>query len=312
MAQNMIRSMTGYGRGEAAGNLRTVTAEIRAVNHRYCEISVRMPSKFTFAEEPVRAAVRAGAQRGKIDVTVSETGAAGEDTLVSVNAGAAKQYFQGLRELQRLCDVTGDIELSLLAGLPDVFCQNRAEADEEALSALILAAVRSAILRFDEMRLAEGEALRADLLRRLAKVSAIVEQISARAPEVQQLYVEKLRERIRLLTEKSVDTEQLEQRLAMEIAVFADKASVDEELVRLASHTAQFQGMIAGSAGEDVVAAANGGFEPVGKKLDFLVQEMNREANTIGSKANDLLITDLMIDLKSEIENIREQVQNIC
>jgi len=303
--------MTGYGRGEAADGLRTVTAEIRAVNHRYCEISTRLPSKYAFAEETVRAAVRAGAQRGKIDVSVLVVSSAEEDVSVSLNAAAAKQYFQSLRELQRLYDVTGEIELSLLASLPDVLRQGRAEMDEDTLRALILEAVRIALLRLDEMRCAEGEALGADLARRLEAVSALAGSIAGRAPEVQRLYAEKLRERVSQLTEKTADPAMLEQRLAMEIAVFADKASIEEELVRLSSHTTQFLKLI-GASGAPRPAADGGTFEPVGKKLDFLVQEMNREANTIGSKANDLRITDLMIDLKTEIENIREQVQNIC
>ena len=297
----MIKSMTGYGRGEAAGGGRTVTIEIKSVNHRYCDVAVRLPGRCGFAEDPVKQLVKQRAGRGKIDVSIGFMSSNEDDMPVSLNAAIARQYYMGLRELQKLFDTSGDVTLSLLANMPDVLRQERPKADEEAILAIILEAVENALQAFDEMRDAEGRGLKADLENRLDEIVAISKKIEERAPDVRDLHAQKLKERIAALVEKPDDA-MLESRLAMEIAIFADKASIDEEIVRLASHVDQFRGSIKNGNGE----------QPIGKKLDFIVQEMNREANTIGSKANDLRITDLMIELKSAIENIREQVQNIA
>jgi len=299
----MIKSMTGYGRGERTDGLRVATAEIRAVNHRYCEVSVKIPGRYGFAEDAVRSAVRKSAMRGKIDVLVMFASAEESDALVQLNAATAKQYFMSLRELQRQFDVTGDISLEMLAMMPDVLKPGRPELDEDAVRALILGAVTDALAGLSAMRASEGANLKQDILQRLAQIDAIADEIKARAPEVQTNYAAKLRERVTALLDRPGDAEAIEQRLALEIVVFADKASVDEELVRLASHTAQLTEILAADGDQGEAA--------VGKKLDFLVQELNREANTIGAKANDLKITDLVIALKNEIENIREQVQNI-
>ncbi|MDR1796257.1 MAG: YicC family protein [Clostridiales Family XIII bacterium] len=297
----MIKSMTGFGRGEAQDGLRAVTVEIRAVNHRYCEVSAKLPPKYAFAEDAVKAAVRACAQRGKVDVLVNVFSAAEEDVSVQVNAGAAKQYYQSLRELARQFDLAEDVPLALLAQMPDVIRQGKPGFDEDALASLILAAAEGALQEFCAMREAEGASLAADLEGRLAELEGLCAEIAERAPEAQEHHLAKMRERIAQMAEKVVDQNLLDQRIALEVAVFADKAGIDEELVRLTSHIAQFRGIL-----------ASDGREPVGKRLDFLVQEMNREANTIGSKANDLLITEKMIALKTGVENIREQVQNIC
>jgi uncharacterized protein (TIGR00255 family) len=293
--------MTGYGRGDASDGQRTVTTEIRAVNHRYCEITVKMPSKYAFAEEAVKSAVRARAQRGKIDVTILVQSTAEEDVAVVLNAAAAKQYYRSMRELARQFDIEEDVPLELLAQMPEVLRQGRADIDEDAVRTLLLSATDAALSAFDAMRAAEGAALADDLSARLDDLADVAAAVEARAPEVQAAYAAKLPARIEQLLEKPVDRDLLDQRLAIEIASFADKASIEEELVRFASHIAQFRGIL-----------ALGGAEPVGKRLDFLVQEMNREANTIGSKANDLLITDYVIRLKTGVENVREQVQNIC
>jgi uncharacterized protein (TIGR00255 family) len=293
--------MTGYGRGECADGVRTATAEIRAVNHRYCEVSVKTPGKYAFAEDAVKTAVKNAARRGKIDVTINVVSTAPEDASVVFNPAAAKQYFSSLRELQDHFDVEGAITLDLLASMPDVLRPGRPDIDEDKVRGIMVGAAAAALAAFDEMRRAEGRSLADDMTRRLDGLAAAVEEIRARAPEVQQSYAARLRERIRNLAERPVEGDVFEQRVAMEIAIFADKASIDEEIVRLLSHAAQFRGILAGD-----------GEEPVGKKLDFLVQEMNREANTIGAKANDLKITDRMIELKNGIENIREQVQNVC
>ena len=298
----MIRSMTGYGRAETTSIGRTISAEIRSVNHRYCEVSVRLHGRLGFAEDAVRHLVKSRAGRGKIDVTIFFNSTNEEDALVTLNTAVAKQYFTGLRELQKTFDTTGEISLELLASMPDVLRQERPQTGEEAILELILEATETALGSFDEMRDAEGGELKADLEKRLDTLADITKTIGSRAPEVRELHTAKQKERVSALLDKTVSDAIVEQRLATEIAVFADKASIDEELVRLASHIEQFRKTIQNSAVS----------EPVGKKLDFIVQEMNREANTIGSKANDLHITELMIELKNGIENIREQVQNIA
>ena len=300
--KNMIRSMTGYGQSEAVCGGRSAAVEIKSVNHRYCEISVRIPGRYSFVEEDIRKYVKNRAARGKIDVLISFTSANEEDALVTLNTAVAKQYFAGLRELQKTFDTTGDISIDLLASLPDVLRQERPQTDETAIRALLLEATESAFDAFDQMRIAEGSELQADLEKRLNSLVNIANSIGKRAPEVREHHMARLRERIAEIADMPADEALIEQRLALEIAIFADKSSIDEELVRLASHIEQFKTTI-------IDNKANG---PVGKKLDFIIQEMNREANTIGSKANDIRITDLMIELKNEIENIREQVQNIA
>jgi uncharacterized protein (TIGR00255 family) len=274
---------------------------MRSVNHRYCEVTVKMPSKYGFAEEAVRQSVKAAAGRGKIDVSISLVSTADEDTGVILGEAAAKQYIDNLRLLQEKFGVGGEITVGLLAGLPDVLKQGHQDLDADAISLVILSAVSEALESFDAMRGKEGASLAQNISGKLDAIDELHRKIAARAPEVQVIYADKLRDRIAALSDLPGDDAVLQQRIAIEIAAFADKAGIDEELVRLASHVSQFRGILA--------ARENA---PVGKKLDFIVQEMNREANTIGSKANDLHITDLMIELKNEIENIREQVQNIC
>jgi uncharacterized protein (TIGR00255 family) len=293
--------MTGYGRGEFAEGPRAATCEIRSVNHRYCEVVVKMPAKFGFAEDAVRQAVKTAAGRGKVDVSISLVSTAEEDTGVILNEAAAKQYIDNLRALQQKYGLNGEITVDLLAGLPDVLKQGRSDLDADAITAVILGAVSAALDGFCAMREKEGASLSKNIVDKLDALEEGRLQIETRAPEVQAIYADKLRERIAALANLPGDDAVLQQRIAVEIAAFADKASVDEELVRLASHIGQFRGILASKENA-----------PVGKKLDFIVQEMNREVNTIGSKANDLHITDRMIELKNEIENIREQVQNIC
>ena len=296
----MIKSMTGYGRGEAYADGRTATAEIKSVNHRYCEVSVRLPGRCSFAEDAIKQLVKTYANRGKIDVNIGFTSTNEEDTQVTLNTAVARQYFSGLRELQKNFDTTGDITIELLASMPEVLRQERPQADEDAIRAIILQAVTAALETFNEMRLSEGDELKADIETRLDELFRVTKIIEKRAPEVREAHGVKIKERITALLEKPDDAV-LEQRLALEIILFADKSSIDEELVRLMSHIEQFR---------DAIKNGNGK-EPVGKKLDFIVQEMIREVNTIGSKANDLRITDHVIELKNGIENIREQVQNI-
>jgi uncharacterized protein (TIGR00255 family) len=297
----MIKSMTGYGRGEAALGGRTASVEIKSVNHRYCEITVRIPGRYTFAEDAVKQLVKRRANRGKIDVSVGFISTNEEDALVSLNTAIARQYFLGLRDLQKAFDTTGEISIDLLASMPDVLRQERPQMNEDDIKSLILDATEAALDDYDEMRAAEGSGLSVDIEKRLMTLEKIIYNIGKRAPDVRESHKTRLKERIATLVEKPDDS-MMEQRLAIEIALFADKSSIDEELVRLASHIDQFGKAIKNGNGD----------EPVGKKLDFIVQEMNREANTIASKANDIRITDLMIELKNGIENIREQVQNIA
>jgi len=298
----MIKSMTGYGRAEINSDGRAVSVEIRSVNHRYSEVSIRHQGRCGFAEDAVRQLVKNRTGRGKVDVTVFFASTNEEDAAVTLNTAAARQYFTGLRELQKTFDTTGEISLDLLASMPEVLRHDRHQSGEDAILAIILETTESALASFDEMRSAEGAELQADLEKRIDVLADITSEIGERAPEVRAIHAAKLKDRIAVMLDKSIDVELLEQRLAMEIAVFADKAGIDEELVRLASHFEQFRNTIKNK--NDSL--------PVGKKLDFIVQEMNREANTIGSKANDLHITELMIELKNGIESIREQVQNIA
>lgn len=293
----MIKSMTGFGRGEYSDGKRNVIAEIRTVNHRYADINIKMPKRYSFAEEKIRALVRGKVKRGKAEVSVMVENITEDDMLIKLNALAAKQYMDNLAELKDAYQLAGDIDLKLLAGMPDVMKSVPDVANEDEVIEVVCEAVRLATDNLDEMRLAEGGKLAEDLAMRGRLVRDLVRKIEVRAPLVVKDYVEKLNNRMQeLLGDASIIPEE---RILAETAVFADKSNITEELVRLDSHMKQLA---------DILSASS---DPVGKKLDFLVQEMNREANTIGSKANDLEITSLMLETKSEIEKIREQVQNI-
>jgi uncharacterized protein (TIGR00255 family) len=296
----MIKSMTGFGRGEAADGVRQVSVEIRAVNHRYGEIAVKLPRRYAFAEDAVKRAVRAGVSRGKIDVTVNVLSSSEGDAAVVVNAAAAAQYVKGLRELEESFGLTGGISLGLLAGLPDVFRPGTGDIDEEAAIAVLTAATEAAVESLNGMRAAEGAKLAEDIAARAGAIERAASGIGALTGELTLTYAEKFRTRIAEILEKSGGAELSEDRIAAEAALYADKSDVTEEIVRLRSHLEQLGSFLA----EDAAP-------PVGKKLDFLVQEMNREANTIGSKASDLEVTRLMLSIKNEVEKIREQVQNI-
>ncbi len=293
----MIKSMTGFGRGEYSDGKRSITAEIKTVNHRYSDINVKMPKRYSFAEERVKAIARSRIKRGKAEVSIIVENLTEEDMTVKLNATVAGQYISNLRELQSMYDIDGKIDIALIASLPDVMKAVPDVEDEESVCTAVEKAVADAAASLDEMRIAEGEKLSEDLKMRGGLVRDIVKKIDERAPMVVKDYTEKLYARIRELVEDSVAVP--EERILTEAAIFADKSNITEELVRLDSHMKQLGDILAGSK------------DPVGKKLDFLVQEMNREANTIGSKSNDLEITSLMLEAKSEIEKIREQVQNI-
>lgn len=295
----MVKSMTGYGRGIYSDEQRSITVEIKAVNHRYCDISVKMPRRYSFAEEKIKAAAKEVLMRGKIEIGVSIDNFGKSETDVNLNLDAAKRYYDAFTELGQNFNLSGDgqISLSLLAGMTDVLMTVPAAEDEEEFVRELMTALGEALTGISEMRAVEGEKLAADILKRAAIMENTKNAIAERAPKIEVEYKERLHTRINELLDGSVEIS--EERLALEAAVFADKSNITEELVRLGSHIDQLRSFI------------NSEEEAVGKKIDFLVQEMNREANTIGSKANDMEITSRMLELKAEIEKIREQVQNI-
>ncbi|WP_455052550.1 YicC/YloC family endoribonuclease [Mogibacterium sp.] len=295
----MVRSMTGYGRGIYSDNQRSITVEVKAVNHRYCDITVKMPRKYSFAEEKIKAATKEVMRRGKIEIGVSIDNFGKSETDVNLNLEVAKRYYDALTRLGQSFELSGDgqVPLSLLAGMTDVLTTVPAADDEEEFTRELMAALKEALEGISAMRTVEGEKLALDILKRADIIENTKNLIAERAPKIEREYKEKLKARITELLDGSVEVP--EDRLALEAAIFADKANITEEIVRLGSHIDQLRTFI------------NGDEETVGKKIDFLVQEMNREANTIGSKSNDMDITSWMLDLKAEIEKMREQVQNI-
>ena len=293
----MIKSMTGFGRGEYSDGKRNVIAEIKTVNHRYADITVKMPKRYSFAEEKIKGIIKEHMKRGKADVSIIVENLTEGDISITLNTPVADQYIARLKELKESYGLTGDIDIDLVSSMPDVLKVIPSVADEEEVSASICKAVELATANLDEMRTREGEKLAKDLLKRGETIKEIVSKISERAPKVAIEYRDKMYERIQELLDDKVEVP--EERILVEAAIFADKASITEELVRLDSHMDQLRLFLTEGSGA------------IGKKLDFLVQEMNRETNTIGSKANDLEITSLMLEAKSEIEKIREQVQNI-
>lgn len=275
----MIRSMTGFGRGEYSDGKRNVICEIRTVNHRYADISVKMPKRYSFAEEKIKALIKERVRRGKVEVSIIVENLTEGDITIRLNSPVAQQYIENLKELKERYGLTGEIDLKLVSSMPDVLKAIPDVEDEEEVTAVICESVKAAVSRLDEMRTTEGAKLAEDLLMRGELIREIVKKIEKRAPLVAEEYREKLEARIRELVEDKVDIPA--DRILVEAAVFADKANITEELVRLDSHMIQLKAFLTES-----------GEGTVGKKLDFLVQEMNREANTIGSKANDLEITD--------------------
>ncbi len=293
----MLRSMTGYGRARETRNGRDLTVEVRSVNNRYLDISVKLPRAYIFAEDRVKAAVQKAIPRGKVDVFISVDALGAEETAVAVNEPLARSYMDALARLGELGKgaVCPEYCVTDLARLPDVLTVTKAEEDLEALAADIAAVLEQALAAHAAMRGREGEKLHEDLTGRLATVERLVGEVEKRSPQVVAEYREKLTARMQeVLQSVAID----EGRILTEAAIFADKVAVDEETVRLRSHISQFREMLESG-------------ESVGRKLDFLLQEMNREANTIGSKGNDLATARMVVDLKAELEKIREQVQNI-
>ncbi|MCR4709953.1 MAG: YicC family protein [Clostridiales bacterium] len=296
----MIRSMTGFGRGEYSDEISKVTVEIRSVNHRYLDIYVKMPRRYSFAEETIKSAIKERLHRGKVEVSVSVDNVGKSDSDVRLDKELAARYYSVLSELKDSFDFGDDsrVSLSLLSKMPDVIVTTPAAEDEEAMVKRLLGATSRALDDFCSMREAEGEKLAADLSSRADTIQEIRDRIDKRAPEIEKEYAAKFKARVEEILGGVYEVP--EERIALEAAIFADKANITEELVRLGSHISQLRKFL-----------KSDGREAVGKKIDFLIQEMNREANTIGSKSNDREITSNMLDLKAEIEKVREQVQNI-
>lgn len=289
--------MTGYGRARETRNGRDITVEVRSVNNRYLDCAVKMPRAYIFAEDAIRTAVQKTASRGKVDVFISVDSLGAEESVVKVNEPLAVQYLMAMNRLVELGSgyVKDSEYASNLARLPDVLTVTKAEEDLETIAEDLKAVLAEALRQYDTMRQVEGEKLAEDIGARLDTIEAITAQVEERSPQTVVAYREKLMVRMKeVLQSTAID----ETRILTEAAIFADKVAVDEETVRLRSHLAQLREMLQSSV-------------PVGRKLDFLIQEVNRESNTIGSKCTDLTIAKWVVDLKAEIEKIREQVQNI-
>lgn len=291
----MIKSMTGYGRGEAALHGRTITVELRAVNNRYLDCSVKMPRIYIFAEDQIKSRVQAGVTRGKVDVFVSIDSSGADQGTIAVNRPVADGYYAALTQLRDIYQLRDDISVSLLSRFPDVFLVEKPAEDLEEVAADICAVLDEAVQDFNAMRQREGERLEADIRSRAQTIAELIGKVEERSPQTVAEYRARLEGK---MAEVLANTQLDEGRILTEAAIFADKVAVDEETVRLRSHLAQLDQML-----------TKGG--PVGRKLDFLIQEFNREANTIGSKCSDIEIARYVVDIKAEIEKMREQVQNI-
>ena len=291
----MIKSMTGYGRCVEMLNGREFTVEIRSVNNRYLDCSVRLPRILSFGEDAVKQAVKASVSRGKVDVFITVRSEAGDEVQVSINKNVLEGYLDAMRQMVTEFGVTDDISVSTVSRLPDVFVLEKPQVDEEQLLADLMSVVAKALESYDAMRTAEGEALDRDLRSRGETILGLVSQVEAGNGQTVIDYRARLEAKLReVLENTAID----ESRILTEAAIFADKVAVDEETVRLRSHLKQMNTML-----------TSGG--AVGRKLDFLLQEMNREANTIGSKCTDVNLARIVVDIKAELEKIREQTQNI-
>ena len=290
-----MRSMTGYGKGEAEANGRSVTVELKTVNHKFFDWNTKMPKGFLFAEDEAKKAVAKEVARGHVDVYITVRQTEAQAAEYRADVALASKYVAAAKELSEAVGVPFDIGALALAKNPDILALETVEADDEELKALLMTALSDALKGLVVMRENEGEALRRDITEKLDSMSVSVQKVAELAPAVVEEYRKKLTARITELLGSAVADMS---RVATEVALFADKCAVDEEISRLKAHIAAMRGYL----------AADG---PVGRKLDFLVQEMNREANTIGSKANDLDITREVLSLKNDIEKIREQAQNV-
>ena len=291
----MIKSMTGFGRGHAELNGRDITVEIRAVNHRYYEFSCRLPRSYSFAEEKLKSLLQGKISRGKVEVSVLIQNTTAVSEKITANKEVITEYVMALREIQEDLSLVDDLSLSAVMRLPDAFTVVKEEADEEQMWEDLKTVAEEALGNFIAMREAEGERMKADISGRLDTIESNVGFVEQRSPVIVEAYRKRLYDKMcEVLEGRNFD----ENRILLEAGIFSEKTAVDEETVRLRSHIAQFREMLESG-------------EPIGRKLDFLVQEMNRETNTIGSKVQDIEVTKIVVDQKNEIEKIREQIQNI-
>ena len=291
----MIKSMTGYGSAKGTVEGLEITVELKSVNNRYLDSSVRLPRSFLFAEEAIKSAVQSHISRGKVDVFVSVDSSQAGDMTVRVNEPLLKGYIEAIRHIAEEYSLSDDMTAMSVSRFPDVLSVEKKDLDAEAISAGICAIAEEALRDFDTMRQREGAKLRDDVLSRLDTIDKLVSAVESEAPNTVAEYRKRLEQKMQeVLGATGID----ENRILAEAAIFADHSAVDEETVRLRSHMSQLTTMINGSS-------------PTGRKIDFLIQEFNREANTIGSKCQNSQIAHVVVDLKSEIEKIREQIQNI-
>ena len=291
----MLRSMTGFGRSKYENEGREYLIELKSVNNRYGDINIKMSREISFLEEKVKKTIASAISRGKIDVFITFTNNSEKGKNIKINTELAKKYIQELKNLQKETNVIDNIGIIDISKMPEVLKLKVEDEDEDLLWNELSNCLNNALANFIKMRETEGEKIKEDLQNRINSISEMVKQISKISTGLVEEYIVKLEKRVNELLKTTVVDES---RLAQEIVIYSDKCSVEEELTRLNSHLFQFINML----NEE---------KPIGKKLDFLIQEMNRETNTIGSKANNLEITNLVVEIKTEIENIREQVQNI-
>lgn len=291
----MLKSMTGYGREQRLVGNREILVEIRSVNHRYYEFNARLPRAYGYLEEKLKSFLNGKISRGKVEVAVSIFNQEGADACIEVNPIIANGYINALREANKELNLKDDITLTQIMRFPDVFTVKKVTENEEEIWNAVKEVAEVALDKFVSMRQTEGEKMKEDVSSKLDFIEKVVGEIEERSPMVTESYRERLTSKLKaVLEDKNID----EARIITEAAIFSEKTAVDEETVRLRSHISQFRKLIETD-------------EPVGKKLDFIVQEMNREVNTTGSKCQDLTITQMVVNLKSEIEKIREQIQNI-
>ena len=291
----MIKSMTGYGRAQGSFSGGDITVEVKSVNNRYLDCGVKLPRGYAYLEEGVKSQVQKAISRGKVDVFITINAAGADNVKISVNEPVAKGYIDAMHRLVQEYGIQDDISASAISKFSDVFLVEKQEQDENEVKSAISGVVAEALGAFDAMRTREGEALKTDLLQKAEGILSLVSKVEERSPITVKAYRERLTAKMQeVLEDRQID----EARIIQEAAIYADKVAVDEETVRLRSHVDQLQNML-----------SEGGV--IGRKLDFLMQEMNREANTIGSKGNDVEQARNVVSIKSELEKIREQIQNI-
>ncbi len=291
----MIKSMTGYGRCEHIDENRKIVIDIRSVNHRYCDITVKVPRAYGYLEEKIKEFMSGEISRGKVEIFVYIENYTNDDKVITLDHVLSENYYNVLKELKETYNLKNEIGLSDLSRFSDIFITRQQEEDKDKVWELVSSCLKAAVEDFVAMRLREGERLRENLAARAEAIQGLIAEIETRTPQIVAEYSQKLKDRMtELLGNFQID----ESRLLTEVGIMADRVCIDEELVRLKSHFKELEKILALS-------------EPVGRKLDFLVQEINRETNTIGSKANDFGIAKHVVEIKSEIEKLREQIQNI-